>query len=97
MMILLYIVGVYLIGGVIVLFVFESLTSKISANIDEASRQAQQTLISTGTFVSPGKAKAFTLVVTLIFWPAAIYGYIESRVKSNKNESGEGKQDDQSK
>ena len=92
--VLLIVIGAYMVSGPIVLFVFDVLTKRIRKRIADAVADTQIKLASANPFMGRGMevfigrkaATVVTILITWLFWPAVLYGYIESRFKKKSPE-----------
>jgi GR25 family glycosyltransferase involved in LPS biosynthesis len=88
-------IGTYFGIGILALAILEANTHKISRNLDRATQETQTAAINAGYYLNPKVARIVIIATTVLFWPTAIYGYLESQNKT-KNKSG-GVNNDQSK
>lgn len=87
------VIGAYLVIGIFVLVVFDILTKRIRKRILDAAADTQIKVASANPFMGRGMemliGRKTALVLTVLamwaFWPAVLYGYIESRFKKSKD------------
>lgn len=80
-MILLMVIGIYLAVGIVVLAIFDLLTGRVRSRLIPASDETRSKLAGTGYWTGHRGAIVITLLAVWAFWPVAIYGYIEKRLR----------------
>ena len=76
----------YLAIGLLALAVLDLTTKRIRSRLKDASYETQTVVAHTGTYLGSKLAVVFTSVALWLFWPVAIYGAVESRLRRKKNE-----------
>ncbi len=75
-----YLVG-YLVLGLVIIVVWDLWTGRVRKNIGAAVYETQQMLQAFSPAVGRRTAFVCFLVGLWLFWPAAIYGAVERRLK----------------
>ena len=86
-MTLITVVIAYLAIGLLALAVFDLTTKRIRNGLRDASYETQITVANTGVFGVLLGSKLAVVVISValwIFWPAAIYGAVENRLRKKQ-------------
>ena len=78
--------GLYLAIGLVALVLLDMTTGKIRERLRPASLDVQDKLLTAGSFIGTRTATVFLLLALWIFWPVAIYGAVEKRLKNKRSE-----------
>ena len=79
----------YLLAGVLALLLLELTTKRISRNLKNSSCDTREILAKAGLAVQLKVALIITAVALCLFWPLAIYGAIETIVRSTSHSKEE--------
>jgi len=79
---------VYLIVGLLALAILDLTTKRIRSKLRDASYETQTVVANTNTGTYLGNKLAIVVILTAlwIFWPAVIWGAVESRIRRKENE-----------
>ena len=78
----------YLVMGLLALAVLDLTTKRIRSKLRGASYETQTVVANTNTGTYLGNKLAIVVILTAlwIFWPAVIWGAVESRIRRKENE-----------
>ena len=83
-----WIAGVYLAVGIFALAVLDATTGRVRKRLRGASEETREKLMQAMFMIGPRAAVVITVAALLLFWPAAYYGFVESKIEEARRKNG---------